>query len=345
MPETLPTIEQAKALVAVVRQGSYTEAAKDLDLERTAVIRRIERLTTLIGRGALLRRGGRGTTQLGDVVLQQAERVLAAANGMLRPQQAIRLSTYPTIAAHVVTSCPGLFDTETAALTLYEIDEASRRDGGARLIRRLVDGDVDIVIAPERHKHKGLDDAPLYEWTLQAVIADNHPLRAAARGRPGLSVEDIASFRIVAAPVMHTSRQALDELFADAGRTLTPAFESPNQRLLEQLARNSSRHVAAIPSDSFWPADEASPGIDLVDAQDTPRGGRYCVFTRKILRSQQGAREQEIKDVVKAIVNNLGHRVTAASRPLPEVAYLDEFSCSCGHLRARERPMASRLTS
>src|SRR5262249_4517332 len=151
-----------------------------------------------IDRGALLKRGGRAPTPVGELVLAQAERVLEAARGMLRLANEVRLSTYPTIAAHVVAACPALFDAEEAPVALYDINEGSRRAGGARLIRRLADGDVDVVIAPARHRRLGLEATKLYPWTLQIFLAENHPLRLRTRGQRSLRVSDVAPLRIVA---------------------------------------------------------------------------------------------------------------------------------------------------
>ena len=303
MREQLPTIEQAQALVAVLEFGGYSAAAKELGISRPAVVRRVQRLRDVIGRGSLVERGGRNPTATGELVLLQAERVIAAATGMVRAGKEVRISSYPTIAAHVLTSCPALFDADPPPAALYDIREGSRRAGGASLIDRLTDGDVDIVIAPFRFGRLGLEDVHLYPWTLQAFLAPDHPLREIARVRGGLRVADLEGLRVVAAPRDHGSRELLEELYVAEGRRLEVHFESPNQHLLRQFALSSRRYGAVIPSDAFWPEPpDSEAGVDLLNVAEELVTGHYHVFTRVVPRDRRDERTEAIGRVVSAIV-------------------------------------------
>jgi DNA-binding transcriptional LysR family regulator len=298
-----PTVEQVQALVEVAKKGSYEAAAVELQLDRTALVRRVDRLAKTLNRGPLVLPGGRGLTRVGETVLFPARRFVAAVESLHSLRDEVRFSTYPTIAGRVIERCPGLLEVEqTTPLVLHDISEASRHDGGLSLVRAVANGDLDLTIAPSAMNRPELREDFLYSWTLQIVLPPGHTLRREAMLRP----DQLEGLALVAAPATHRSRHLLEEAFQADEVPLKIDVESPNQHLLRQIALSSKYHAAALPSDAFWPLFDDG-ARNLVTATGDTKGGRYAIYTRKRRSANAfgAARDKTIDDIRQTIITEL----------------------------------------
>lgn len=274
-----PTVEQARAFCAVAGAVSYKQAADRLHLsEHVPVIRLVNRFSKALGRGRLVLSNPRGEvwlTPAGREILPAAQRFVDSALALRELPAEIRFSAYPTIAGRVAQRCGDLLEAPVP-LVMHDISEASREDGGWGLVHDVVAGRLDMAIAPIGLAHAGLEEHFLYAWRLRVVLPEaESPLS----GRKRVTPADLASWRIAASPVGHTSRDLLEAAFAAQGVDLKVALESPNQELLRSVARGGQHYVAVMPDDAFDTPDvRRGP---CLTAPGMPRlGGGYALYIR-----------------------------------------------------------------
>lgn len=307
-----PTLEQARAFVAVAESATYREAADSLGFgkDHVPVIRLVARFTRAVGVGKLVnanRRGGVTLTDLGMRVFPAAQTLVQAADALSHIHDDIRFSSYPAIAGRLLAAAPDLLEGEEH-LSFYGVTENNRADGGVALVERTLTGELDIVIASSQlreHLDAGeLKERELYRWQLQVVLPGGH--RHALAGEPTISPARLARFKIVCAPAGHKSRALLERTFTADSVPLTVATESANQDVLYHMAANSKTFAAVLPSDSFiQPPGKATDrrlGPELVAGDYHPEG-RYSVYARKPLdRRAPTEREQSIERLVQSVI-------------------------------------------
>ncbi|MCP2312602.1 LysR family transcriptional regulator [Kitasatospora paracochleata] len=199
--------QQLRTLTAVVRLGSFSEAARELGYTQSAVSQQVAALEADLGTVLLERRPVR-TTEAGERLLEHAGPLLLrldAARADVR-----RLAAAPT--ARLLIGAAGASVTPRLAHALAEvrsayprldltIDQVARADITAQVATGALDlGLVDGVAAPS--DPLALPDAgPLVtvavaEEPLAVALPAAHPL---AR-RPGLALADLADARWLDAP-------------------------------------------------------------------------------------------------------------------------------------------------
>lgn len=298
------TIEQARGFCAVASAQSYILAAERLGLEgHVPLIRLVGRLGEAVGRGPLVSANSKGkvtVTAVGLEILPAAQRLVAAADGILDARAEIRFSAYPSIAARVATRCPQLLDADLP-LVLNDVSEVSRDDGGRTLVRNVADGVLDLAIAPTGLTDEGeLAERFLYTWALRIVPPEtgDHPLA----GRRTVTPADVARYRIAASPPGHKSRALLEGAFALDKIPLDVDLSSSSQEVLRSAAM-TGRFVAVIPDDAFEDP-EIGPCL-VVDRK--PIGGDYALYLRRRSTDEAtGRRDVAIEQAAAAIVDALG---------------------------------------
>jgi DNA-binding transcriptional LysR family regulator len=301
----------------VAEVGSYQEAAQRLGLdEHVTLVRLIGRFTKVLGHGRLLEPEAPGKVRLtsaGRRILPAARGFLESAHelGELRPE--IRFSAYPTITARMAQHCPELLEQEVP-LTLKNISEANRQDGGWRLVHDVAAGRLDMAIAPAGLIEETLVERPLYDWQLRVVFPraavggmDGKRNVEALRRRRRVTPADIASFRMAVAPVGHTSRTLLREAFAVDDVELKVALESPNQELLRAVASGGTQFVAVIPEDAFEKTElEEAPYLRVKNADGSLNlGGSYALYMRKTDVSSSGNLPSSHQKAIEAAAEKL----------------------------------------
>jgi DNA-binding transcriptional LysR family regulator len=306
-----PTVEQARAFCAVAEATSYKRAAEELHLaEHISLIRLVNRFGKALERGPLVSADPRGEVALtpaGREVLPAARRFVESAEALRESPADIRFSAYPAIAGRVAQMCADLLDAPIP-IVLCDVREASRFDGGAQLVADVVQGELDMVIAPAGLGREGLEEHALYDWRLRVVLpAVANPLS----GRKRVTPTDLAAFRIAAAPSGHTSRELLGTAFAVRGLTLKVSLESPNQDLLLAVARDGEHYVAVLPDDAF--DSDALRSAPCLTARGAPQlGGSYALYLRPPQpvdgSSLENARDVAIAHAALTIRHALGSR-------------------------------------
>lgn len=295
-----PTVEQVRAFCAVADHHSYSAAGRDLGKHRVAVNRLVARFSAAVGQGILIHATTTGQATLtpqGYEVLGAARRFLAAADALLKRRPAIRFSAYPSIAQRVVERAPELL-TDAYPVDLVQVAERARHDGGRGLVADVAAGRLDLAVAPAGQALQGISETAAYSWSLRVVFPGHAFRPARTRVRPA----ELSSYRLLATPVGHRSRELLAEAFEADGELLTLAVESESQELLRTIALNSYEHAAVLPDDAFG-APDAGLGPQLVSSNATVYGGKYCVYSRSEATGEDRAdpRVQLIADVADRV--------------------------------------------
>lgn len=181
-------LRQLRYLDAVARRRSFTQAALDLHLAQSALSQQVGRLERELG-VELLRRTTRRVevTEVGELVLARARRVLAEVDGVRADVDALqglvrgtlRLGGVPPVGrvppaaliADFSRLHPGVSVTVHAGVAFPLLGQL--RDGGLDLVLALVDADL----------LEGLEGVPLFEEELVVIAPLDHPLARTKRVR------------------------------------------------------------------------------------------------------------------------------------------------------------------
>lgn len=171
------TIQQLRALIAVVDRGSFTSAAHELGVSQSAVSHAIAGLERELGGALVLRETPPAPTPLGNRVLDHARAATAAvgeleaaARGDDSLQGALRLGAVPTVCQGLL---PALIEEWAIALPGVRIEVYEGDDD--ELPEWLAGGlvDIAILVEPERMP-EGSKIIDVDEFAV--VIREDHPL-------------------------------------------------------------------------------------------------------------------------------------------------------------------------
>jgi DNA-binding transcriptional LysR family regulator len=169
-----------RTFVKVAQLGSFTAAAAELYIAQQAVSQQVKSLEQALG-VELLRRTPRAVTPTaaGEVFLQEAKRVLAAADrAQDRTRAAARGEVGTLRVAYTLTSAYETFpELQTALQTeLPGVDVVSREVFGADVPALLLNGAFDLALAPRVPLTDGLSSQPLRAEHFVAALSEDHPL-------------------------------------------------------------------------------------------------------------------------------------------------------------------------
>jgi LysR family transcriptional regulator, transcription activator of glutamate synthase operon len=225
-------LRQLRYLDAVARHRSFTQAALDLHVAQSAISQQVGRLERELG-AELLRRTTRRVevTEMGELVLARARRVLAEVDGARADLDAVqglvrgrlRLGGLPPVGrvhpaaliADFSRVHPGIAVTVRAGVASPLLGEL--RDGGLDLVLALVDPDA----------FDGLDGVRLFEEELVVIAPLDHPIARAKRVR----VERLAGEPLVTYASGSALRDALLAL-VPSGRVVAEANDLETVREL-----------------------------------------------------------------------------------------------------------------
>ncbi|MCK6416232.1 MAG: LysR family transcriptional regulator [Giesbergeria sp.] len=174
------TLRQLRALVALVRSGSFTQAAASLHLTQSALsgqikeleaalgVRLVERSTRRIG----LTEAGKGLYPLVDKILQDLEAVLHGVDDIKALRQGVvRVAAPQLLACTLLPQVIAAFRAQHPGVRVQLLDCAVDR-----VLACVASGEVDLGLGPQRPTVPGVDAQPLCDWPFMAVLPAAHPL-------------------------------------------------------------------------------------------------------------------------------------------------------------------------
>src|SRR5690606_11165279 len=188
------TLEQWRALQAVVEHGGYAQAAEALHKSQSAITYAIQKLENLLGVEVLRLQGRKAVlTEAGAVLLRRAEALLAEA-GQVEDAAAllaqgwepeIRLAVESIFPRHLLLGALAELSSEipTTRIEVFEHTLSGTEDA-------LLTRSVDLAVA--RHVPPGFVGDALLRMPFTAVASPAHPLHQL--GRP-LGLQDLRQHR------------------------------------------------------------------------------------------------------------------------------------------------------
>lgn len=250
---------QVRYFVAVARAGSFTVAARQLNMAQPPLSRQIAALEGELG-ARLFERLGRG------VRLSEAGRIfLSQADGLLEQSERARASVRETLAGRGETLTVG-FVSAAGYEVLPRLVRAWRAERPASRLElrpmtasdRLADlqeGRVDVALVWLPVRAKGVVGIPLHDERLHAALPDTSPLARRQRVRPG----DLAALPLVLGCRTASVEARILRLVRD------PSGRAPDVRRVADL-NTAIDHIAA------------GLGYSIVPASMRPVRGRHVVY-------------------------------------------------------------------
>lgn len=188
-------IEQMRHFVRVAEAENFTRAAEQVGLSQPALSRSIARLEEELGKPLFERQTRKvALTDTGRLLFDRARNILTmlddAKNEISDDGQSgkIRVAAIPTVAPYFLPERLKCFHREYPRAQLIVTEDTTEH-----LLKKLADGDVDIVIAALPIGAKYVEVEPLFEEELLLVTSSEHPL---AR-KKSVSASDISELPFV----------------------------------------------------------------------------------------------------------------------------------------------------
>lgn len=245
MDDDLIDLAALRTMLAIVERGSFSAAARRLEVKQSTVSYRIGRLRATLGDPLFVREGaGVRPTERCLSAAAQAERLFDAARTLVegdrfdpataRGEAVIACNVYeralllPPLVRRLRAAAPGLRLTVAPALSR-----------GAQLLR---DGGCDLLLSPRLAEHDGFDALRLFDDEYVVAMDAGNPLAAAPltpdayRGAAHVVIDYGGGWR---SPYLDAA--------AAAGIEPTPALSLPSPGELSAVLRGSDL-VATIPA-------------------------------------------------------------------------------------------------
>ena len=219
------TLRQLRALVALVRTGSFTQAAASLhvtqsalsgqikELEQALGVRLVERSTRRIG----LTEAGRGFYPLVDKILQDLEGVLHGIDDLKALKKGVVRVAAPqlmacTLLPEVIAAFSHAHPDVQVRLADCEVDS---------VLARVASGEVDFGVGPERPTGADIAAQALFELPFMVVFPPGHALEPL----PRIGWNDVVQHPFIALQGQFTELLTHDLHGALRDLTLRPSHE------------------------------------------------------------------------------------------------------------------------
>ena len=190
------TLEQLRCLCAIVEHGSFRAAALGTHRSQPAVSQQLKALENGLGKRPLIDRKSGQPTPLGRIVYERARHILLDSHALQTQvadldettEQDLRIGSSDTTALYLLPEALRRLSERLPHTHITLINRSS--DGIAELVLR---GALDLGIVTLPLNHPELEEQPLVQQRLVAVLPAGHPL---ARAR-NLTLERLAEVTLL----------------------------------------------------------------------------------------------------------------------------------------------------
>ena len=220
-----PTLRQMRAFVALAKTGNFTLAAQLLHLSQSALSGLIKELEATLGARVVDRSTRKiALTEIGSELYPLFSQIIDDLDGALANIDAhTRLKKGTVrIAAPQLMACT-LLPRAIAAWQVQHPDVQVRLADCAleSVAARVLSGEADLGIAPEREPAPQLDAQLLFELPFALVFPQGHPLES----RKQITWQDLGDYPFISLQGQFTERLMADMHGALREVTLKPAYE------------------------------------------------------------------------------------------------------------------------
>ncbi len=281
------SLRQVRAFVSVAHLGSFTRAAKLLNLSQPALTVQIRKLEEALGvrlfdrntRAVALTRTGRELAPLLQRVLSELDAVVVETRDLAaRRRGVVRIAALPSFAAGVLPEIIVRFRSANPKIAFVVRDVIAR--GVAALVQN---EEVDLGITGGRAEEPGIE--VLYETQdrMHAVFPAEHPIGAARQ----IDLDVLAEHPLVLMDAATSVRAVVDAAFVAAGRLAMPACEVTYMSTAVGMVR-AGLGVAILPASMEIRAEPALRSRPI----DDPSFVRPIFVIKKAGRSLPPASEE-----------------------------------------------------
>ncbi|WP_136419139.1 LysR family transcriptional regulator [Herbaspirillum sp. ST 5-3] len=219
------TLRQLRAFIAVVRTGSFTSAADSLHVTQSALSGLIKELEQTLGVQVFDRTTRRlGLSDVGKEFYPLVDKLvldLDGALGEINNLKALKKGLV-RVAVPQLMACTLLPEVIKAYRLQYPNVQVKLVDCGVEsVVSRVLSGEVDIGVGPERDLVSGVDAMPLFEMPFMLVFPKTHPLEKKRR----VSWADAMRYPFIALQGQFSEKLALDLHASFRDLTLNPSNE------------------------------------------------------------------------------------------------------------------------
>jgi DNA-binding transcriptional LysR family regulator len=221
-----PTLRQMRAFVAVAKTGNFTLAAQYMHVTQSALSGLVKELEQTLGarvidrstRRTALTDMGKELYPLFSQMIDDLDRALANIADQAQLRKGI-----VRVAAPQLMACTLLPQAIAAWRERHPEVKVSLADSAVENVTaRVLSGEVDCGIGPERDEAPELDARLLLDMPFEAVIPPGHPLAS----RQQLAWSDLAGY-----PFISLRGQFTERLLADMGAALRDATLRPEHEV------------------------------------------------------------------------------------------------------------------
>lgn len=237
---------QLEAFVTVVREGSFSQAAKALYRTQPAVSQIIQRLENEIGQSLFDRSSRRGVlTDAGQVLLEHAERLINFKGQALAALEDVRhLRRGQLVIATNELTCLYLLPLLEEYHRLYPAVRLSIRRGlASRIPTDVRDYGADLGVVTYQPADADLESVVVYHDQLAFVVPRGHPFVK----RRQVRIKDLGGERFVAHHVASPYRARVVETFRRRRVTLQMPVEMPTIDAIKKFVAEG-HGVALLPA-------------------------------------------------------------------------------------------------
>jgi DNA-binding transcriptional LysR family regulator len=178
-------LHQLAYFEAVARQQHFTRAARELNVAQPSVSQQIRKLEAELGTPLFQR------TRRGAELQQLAEGRAEVQELSALRRGTLRLGAPPSVGTHVFPAVLGAFRARYPGIALV-----FRQEGSLSLVRRLVEGELDVAVVIQPVHHPALTTEPLLEERLLLALPPGHRLAGGGAVDPaGLRDEPFVMLR------------------------------------------------------------------------------------------------------------------------------------------------------
>ena len=278
--------DQMRAVVEVARLRSFSRAGETLGLTQPAISAQVRQIEEEVGY-RLFDRLGRNVhlTQPGIVLLEHAARMLdlrrqaiQAVADLRRPSARLNIGATESICLYVLPPVLQEYRSRYPAVAISIFRHATDR-----IVRKLVEGVLDIGFISLPTNHPDLRIIPVLQDRLVAALPPTHPLSS----KRSVSLEELLDFPFILPEMGHT-RDALDRIFLPHRRRLKVVFEPTGIVLAKRLV--AAGMGVTIIGETYAAEEAASGKFKLVPLRGLRLACEIGVAVRKDYQLPEGAR-------------------------------------------------------
>jgi len=227
------TLQQLKLFESVYRNGSYTQAAKELHLTQPAVSIQIKRLEVQVDLPLFEVVGKKiFPTAAGKVVYQACVDILGRVQMLKQSVEELKGEVKGPLELAVVTTAK-YFMPHLLGHFLQDypdVEPKLRFTNRARVVERLMNNEDDFVVMGQIPDDKNLETHPFLENILGVVAPPGHPLA----GRKKIRLQDLAKERFIEREEGSGTRLVFDRLLEKNGLKIEPYMELGSSEAIKQ---------------------------------------------------------------------------------------------------------------